>query len=388
MRDLARDTSPIAVPPPSDDAALFRAVARSVQDAIIAADEESRIAFWSDSAARIFGWSAGEIVGRSLTELMPERFREAHRAGIERVRAGGGPHVIGGPPVELVGLRADGSEFPIELTLGRWSDERGSWFTGVVRDVSERERLNRVLHTQYEVAEALAVSQGLDEAIEGALGVIARGMRWRIGQLWLVGDERALTLQGVWCDDPVGLADFLAASRERTFERGVGLPGRVWAAGRAAWLEELGADDNFPRGKAALASGLRSGVAAPLMADDRTYGVVEFFSSEVVEHDSQTLSAVESVGRHLGQVLLRRRAEAVIADRDRQEAQAAELNDEIVQGLALAHYSLAEDRREEAAAAITQTLAAAREMVSDLLDGVEVEPGRLRRTRPARTVSD
>lgn len=379
----------IAVPAPNDDAALFRAVARSVQDAIIAADEHSRIVFWSDGAERIFGWPAAEMVGRSLTELMPERFRAAHRAGIERVREGGEVHVIGGPPVQLVGLRADGSEFPIELTLGRWDDEQGRGFTGVVRDISERVRLNQVLHTQYEVAAALAVAEELGAAVEGALQAIVTGMGWRLGQVWALDDpEQVLRFQAAWCDEPDAVAPFREASEARTFASGEGLPGRVWASGCAGWTGELAQAPNFPRRAAAVRSGLQGGVAAPLAADGRTYGVVEFFSDDPGEPDASVLTAVESVGRQLGQFLLRRRAEAELATRERQRVQAAELNDEIVQGLAVAHYHLAEERPDVAAEAVAETLAAARAMVSDLLSGVEVAPGRLRRTRPARVAGD
>lgn len=382
------DSGPIAGPS-RDDAALFRAVARSVQDAIIAADEQSRIVFWNGGAETIFGWSAAEIIGRSLTELMPERFRAAHRAGVERVTEGGEAHVIGGPPVELVGLRADGDEFPIELTLGRWEDDQGSGFTGVVRDVSERVRLDQVVRTQYEVAAALAGAQELGPAVEGALEAIVTGMGWRLGQVWALDDQRRLLrYQAGWSAEPEAVAPFREVSETGTFAHGEGLPGRVWASGSAEWLGDLADVANFPRRDAALRCGLHGGVAAPLAADGRTYGVVEFFTSDAEEPEARVLTAVEAVGRQLGQFLLRRRAEAELAARERQRAQAAELNDEVVQGLALAHYHLAGGQAAAAADAVAETLAAARGMVSNLLEGVDVEPGRLRRTQAARVTGD
>ena len=65
------------------------------------------------------------------------RFRDLHAAGMKRVSAGGEPHVMG-RPVELFGLRRDGSEFPLELSLAQWRVAKGQFFTGVMRDITQR----------------------------------------------------------------------------------------------------------------------------------------------------------------------------------------------------------------------------------------------------------
>jgi PAS domain S-box-containing protein len=124
--------------------ALFRAVSESAHDAIITADSRSLIIKWNKGAERIFGYTADEVIGQPLTILMPERFRDLHRKGIARVSAGGESHVIG-RPVELFGLRKDGSVFPLELSLARWQVPQGQFFTGVMRDISERKMVERQL---------------------------------------------------------------------------------------------------------------------------------------------------------------------------------------------------------------------------------------------------
>lgn len=316
---------------------------------------------------------------------MPQRFRDAHHAGVARVAEGGAHQVIGGPPVELVGLRADGTEFPMELTLGRWQDGSGLGFAGVVRDVSDRDSARRTLTTQYEVAAALAGSLDLEAAIVHALCAIGKGMGWRAGQLW-IADERsgALRFRQAWTEDDDALAAFRTASAEAVFAPGGGLPGRVWESGRSAWVSDLPADDNFPRHDAAMRAGFRSGVAVPLVADGRSYGAVEFFGARTRTEDADELAAMEALGQQLGQFLRRREAEAELAGREQQAAHAAELNDEIVQGLVVAGYYLEAGRQEEGSAMVRQTLAAAKQMVSDLLAGSGVEAGELRRTRAAR----
>ena len=77
------------------------------------------------------------MTGGSLETLMPERFREAHRAGISRVAAGGEGRALGNS-LEMAGLRADGSEFPLEILLSAWTSEDQTYFTAFVTDITDR----------------------------------------------------------------------------------------------------------------------------------------------------------------------------------------------------------------------------------------------------------
>jgi adenylate cyclase len=138
--DDSRSTVPLASDAGPVRSADLAAVVASATDAIITADARGRIASWNPAAQRIFGYTAEEVLGRPLSRLVPERYRAAHEAGIARVAAGGETRVIG-RTVELSGLRHDGSEFPLELSLSTWTDDEGRHFAGIIRDVSERARL-------------------------------------------------------------------------------------------------------------------------------------------------------------------------------------------------------------------------------------------------------
>ena len=129
----------------------FRSVVQSAGDAIVLADGNANIVFWNKGAEAIFGYSEQEIIDRSLEILMPEPYREKHRAGMERFRDSGRSPLIG-KPTELEGLRKDGTVFPLELSLGAWTTAEGTFFTGIIRDITER-RHTEELRSAKEAAE-------------------------------------------------------------------------------------------------------------------------------------------------------------------------------------------------------------------------------------------
>ena len=123
----------------SESEEMFRAVAQSSHDAIVTANRFGQIIRWNRGAEQIFGYVEAQVIGQPLTILMPKHLRQTHVSGMMRVQAGGAPRVMG-KPVELIGLRSDGREFPLELSLAQWQTATGIFFTGVIRDITERKQ--------------------------------------------------------------------------------------------------------------------------------------------------------------------------------------------------------------------------------------------------------
>lgn len=117
----------------------LRAVVETARDAIVSANQSGKIIFWNKCAEEFFGYTADEAVGKPLTLLMPERFHEAHRKGLEQFVATAESHLIG-KTVELTGLRKGGGEFPLEISLSHWMLKDEHYFTAIVRDITERKR--------------------------------------------------------------------------------------------------------------------------------------------------------------------------------------------------------------------------------------------------------
>src|SRR5215211_3146195 len=124
----------------SKSEARYRTVLDAAFDAIVTITPDGIVRWFNRGAERIFDHKAEEVVGQPVTLLMPERYRELCVAGLHRYLRTGEARVVGGT-TELVGLRKDGSEFPIEMSLGEVLEDGEQLFTGVIRDVTERKRI-------------------------------------------------------------------------------------------------------------------------------------------------------------------------------------------------------------------------------------------------------
>ncbi|MBW1896147.1 MAG: PAS domain S-box protein [Deltaproteobacteria bacterium] len=122
----------------------FRSVAQSANDAVILSDRHGNIVFWNMAAQKMFGFSQEEIMDQPLTILMPERYKASHKNGIESHSSKGESQVLG-KAIELAGIRKDGSQFPLELSLATWEAGEDLFYTGIIRDISERQAAKEAL---------------------------------------------------------------------------------------------------------------------------------------------------------------------------------------------------------------------------------------------------
>ena len=127
-----------------DSEVHFRSVAESASDAIITIDEKSSIIAVNPAAQKIFGYSPAELTGAPLTMLMPEYIRHLHRSGIDRYITTNHKH-ISWLAVELPGLHKSGHELPLEISFCEWTRKGTRYFTGIIRDVSERRQAQEAL---------------------------------------------------------------------------------------------------------------------------------------------------------------------------------------------------------------------------------------------------
>ena len=118
--------------------AHLRSVLETVPDAIIVIDDRGLIQSFSPAAERLFGYTATQVIGQNVKMLMPEPYRGEHDGYLDRYRRTGERRIIGIGRV-VIGRRADGSTFPMELAVGEINLDGKRMFTGFVRDITERQ---------------------------------------------------------------------------------------------------------------------------------------------------------------------------------------------------------------------------------------------------------
>lgn len=118
----------------------YRTLAKTATDGIISIDENKRIIFLNKATETIFGYTQEEILGEDVKILMPEKYKQRHNARVKIYLETGKSKIIG-KTVELEGLRKDGTTFPLELSLSVSDLESGCIFTAIIRDITERKKL-------------------------------------------------------------------------------------------------------------------------------------------------------------------------------------------------------------------------------------------------------
>ena len=149
--------------------ARYRAVVNTASDAIITITPDGMIRSFNRGAEHIFGYRAEEVIGQLFTLIMPERFREQCMLGLRRYLETHESRVIGGT-TELIGLRNDGGEFTVELSLGEVQEDGDRLFAAIIRDITERKRSEEALRQLSRQNEMVLNSAG-----EGIFGLDLQG---------------------------------------------------------------------------------------------------------------------------------------------------------------------------------------------------------------------
>lgn len=256
----------------------------------------------------LLGYTREEYVGRNIVEFHQDR--ESIEDVLERLRAG---EVLRDYEARL--FCKDGSIKTVRIDSSAYF-ENGQFMHSrcFTRDITERRRTEHRLALQYAITRIVSRSIDFVEGTHEILETVCESLGWQVGVLWSVDhQERALRCVDVWHNPALEASDFECACVGTSFVKGVGLPGRIWETGKAAWIRNLKKDPNFPRGPLAERSGLRAGFGFPILLGDEVIGVIEFFSQEIRQPDHELLEMIGSVGRQLGQFQERKRAEEKLA---------------------------------------------------------------------------
>jgi PAS domain S-box-containing protein len=209
-------------------------------DAVITIDHEGRILEFNPAAQRIFGYDRAEVLGKEMSGLIiPASFRERHRRGMEKYFATGEGPVLG-KRIELTGMRADNSEFPVELTITPITGAEGTMFTGFVRDITERKQAEEELRKNALRTQVLADFSGTLAAVrldyQAVLDVTAQHATGLIGDACVIrlvsDDSKSLEVASVYHPQAATLTVLRELSKANPLRADAGLEGQVIKTGQ------------------------------------------------------------------------------------------------------------------------------------------------------------
>jgi two-component system sensor kinase FixL len=172
--------------------AHLQSILATVPDAMIVIDDKGHIESFSAAAERLFGYAAHDVIGKNISMMMPSPYREAHDSYIERYLTTGERRIIGSNRI-VAGERKDGTTFPMELTVGEARSSGRRFFTGFVRDLTERRRTE----AQLEVLQAELVHMSRLTAMGEMASTLAHELNQPLAAIanYLKGSQRLLERQ-------------------------------------------------------------------------------------------------------------------------------------------------------------------------------------------------
>ncbi|MEX2203000.1 MAG: SpoIIE family protein phosphatase [Actinomycetota bacterium] len=270
---------------------------------------------WSENLERIHGLEPGAFL-RTFEDFQADMYPEDRTRVLGSIEAA--VHESRDYAIDYRILRRNDGAVRWLTVRGRvLRDEHGrpTGMAGVCADITERKEAERSLAVQYAVARMLSTAPSIEEAAPGLVAAIGEALGWEVGDLWRVDDTAGvLRAAGGWSANETTGDRFLDKSREFLFERGIGLPGRVWSTGRPVWIPDVGRDDNFPRAPFALEEGLHAAFAFPITLGGEVLGVMEFFSRRIREPDEALFDLMSATGAHIGQYLERQSTAAELVE--------------------------------------------------------------------------
>jgi PAS domain S-box-containing protein len=152
--------------------ARFRSVVQSSPNAILTADSDGNILSWNTAAEAIFGFAEQEITGKPFSAILSAKHRETYQLNESLLKKPQGARLLG-KTIELQGLRKTGVEFPIELSLSYWKIGDKLYFGGIIRDITERKKMEALLRSNTELQQfANVASHDLQEPLRMVAGFV------------------------------------------------------------------------------------------------------------------------------------------------------------------------------------------------------------------------
>ncbi|MBC8283907.1 MAG: PAS domain S-box protein [Nitrospinae bacterium] len=289
------------------DSKISASVTSNTIEGLVVIDESGIIHTFNSAAEFLFGYEANEILGKHVSLLIPEPHKSKCDNYIQQYLFNGHSDSIG-VLRELTALRKDGSLIPLELATHPVNLSAQRFIIGTIRNISERKEADARRDLMHNLTSLFAKSDDLEKICPEVLQTICEFMKWDIIFCWILDrDKQVLRCYKSWhsLENFERMKEFIERSYAMTFEKGKGLPGRVWESGEPLWIQNVTQDDNFPRSPFALKAGLCSGLGFPIINSNEPVGLIEVFSKNTIQPGDDITQLLSTLGNQIGHFLKR-----------------------------------------------------------------------------------
>nr|MBC8333503.1 GAF domain-containing protein [Anaerolineae bacterium] len=299
----------------------YRSLVDTAPNAILVVDDRGTIQRINRVATEIFGYQPEELIGQPVEVFLPGSFRERHIAHRKDYNANPKTRLMGAA-MELMALRKDGREFPVEVSLAPVNTQAGMLVTAIVRDISEQQRARQEIDLLFSATRAISEAPDFQSALQVALALICEKTGMSFAEVWIPNHEGTLLeTYPAWYQRADQGDHFRIASAAYTFPPNIGLPGRVWASKQPEWIQDIRqhTTDTFLRGQIAASSGLGSVFGVPIIEGDQVLAVAVFFMATISSEDQRLLELLSTLATQLGTALQRKLVEDEIHNNYQQQ---------------------------------------------------------------------
>jgi len=306
-------------------------LAARTSNAVVVTDAEGKVEWVNDAFVRVTGYTLQEVLGKIPGWVL--QGPETHSETVEQMRRA----VAAGKEfsVEVLNYSKSGRKYWVHIEAQPILDADGRVinFMAVETDITDRVEADRRKGAQFDVSRILADAETMNGGIARIIQTIALRFGWNFGAFWSVdhglGHPVFRTTQ-IWHSPSADLEEFSDLSRLLHLHPGEELPGQVWSTGNAVWVADFAERSEFPRSPHARRAKLRGALAFPCRAEGVILGILEFFSPQQGEPDTDLLRLLTALGTQAGQFIVRKHANAEL---ERQRDFALQIMNAMGQGL-------------------------------------------------------